>query len=640
MKPGPYKLFILLAGFVVFIALIVIRLVDIQVMSHDYYSKIAVRQHGFVRAIPAKRGSILDRNLQPLAMTLPAYQVCADPSLIENPSMVARELVGVVPADLKNLITKLSDKESQFKMIERALDVESTLRLKALDLEGIYFEAASKRVRPPGSAGQNVIGCLSVDGQPLGGIELARDTDLRGRPGIRRYLRDALGNSRPCVGAILEKPVSGSSVVLTIDSDLQAYAEAALDEAVREHKAKGGCVVVIDPWCGDILALASSPRGQNFPVRTVFEPGSAFKICTFASALDLNKADTCDVFDTNNGVLKVPGGCIRDDHPREILNLVEAFAVSSNVVAAMLARRIGDWDFYRSMRAFGFGLKTGIELEGESAGILREPDDWCRRSLESLAFGQEIGVTAVQLTMAYATIANGGKLLRPRLVQAVVDEDGNVIRRYPAKTVRTVIREETSAEMIRLLESVVQGGTGVPASIDGLHVAGKTGTGQKAEGGRYIKGKLYSVFAGFVPSRDARYVCVVVVDEPTGWTQYGGWVAGPVFKGVMEWLLRREKDITPSNCIRLAAADRPEFPDDLATVSVSGVGLAGVPGKHRGDLYPSVIGLTLREAASVLARAGIGWRAQGSGRVMRQNPAAYAPLDETRICDLALELVK
>jgi cell division protein FtsI/penicillin-binding protein 2 len=636
MKPGAYKMFVLFAGFLVFVALIVAKLVDIQIVNHDYYSKIATQQHGFVRRIPAKRGTIFDRNLRPLAVTLPAVSVCADPSMIEDAGPVAAALADVLGLDRRAVARKLSDKDSRFKLIERAADVEAGLELKRLDLPGIYFEPAGKRVSPMGEVARNVIGCMSVDDRPLEGIELTLDHELRGSPGLRRYLRDALGNSRPCVGAMVEMPVSGNSVVLSIDADLQAVAEAALDEAVGANKAKGGCVVIVDPRCGDVLALASSPRGRNYPVRAVFEPGSALKVCTFATGLEMGRVDTTSVFDTNGGKLKVPGGWIRDDHPHDILDLIEAFSVSSNVVSAGIARRIGAGDFYRYLKAFGFGSKTGIALEGESAGILREPEEWSKRSLETLAIGQEIGVTAVQMAMAYAAVANGGKLLRPRLIRAIIDENGNIEKRYPAKAVRTVIRQETALEMIRLLETVVQEGTGVPARIEGVRIAGKTGTGQKAECGKYIEGKFHSVFAGFTPADDAKYVCAVVVDEPTGWTYYGGTVCGPAFKSIVEFLLRRDKGLIPSHCRRLISLRESPFSQGSTAVPASGVDLPSRLEAGKEGLYPSLKGLSLREATKLLARSDIRWRAYGSGRVVHQDPAAYSPLDEARTCSLTL----
>jgi cell division protein FtsI/penicillin-binding protein 2 len=636
MKPGAYKMFILFAGFLVFVALIVVKLVDIQIVKHDYYSKIANQQHGFIRSIPAKRGSIFDRNLQPLAVTLPAVRVCADPSMIEDAGPVAARLAEVLGVNRRTVAGKLAERDSRFKLIDRAADVEAAAALKCLDLPGVYFEPAGKRVSPMDQVARNVIGYLSVDDRPLGGIELSLDDELRGKPGTRRYLRDALGNARPCVGAIVEMPVSGNSVVLTIDADLQAVAEAALDEAIQSNKGKGGCVVIVDPRCGDILALASSPRGCNYPVRTVFEPGSALKICTFSTGLELGKVDTTTVFNTNGGKLKVPGGWIRDDHPRDFPDLIDALAFSSNVASAQIARLVGSWEFYRYLKAFGFGSRTGIALEGESPGILREPHLWSKRSLETLAIGQEIGVTAVQLAMAYAAVANGGTLLRPRLVKAIIDEDGNIKKRYPAKAVRTVIRHETALEMIRLLETVVQEGTGVPARIEGIRVAGKTGTGQKAECGKYIEGKFHSVFAGFTPADDARYVCTVVVDEPSGWTHYGGTVCGPAFKSIVEFLLRREKRLIPSQCQRLTSLRESPLSQGSTAVPASGVELSSRLETGREGLYPSIEGMSLREATQVLASAGISWSASGSGRVVRQDPAAYSPLDGARTCSLTL----
>ena len=639
MRPGPYRLLFLFMAFCTLVAVIAIKLVGIQIVDHDRYRQIAEDQHGFTSEIPPIRGSILDRNGRPLAVTQPAYQVFADPQAIDDPAGVAKLIDPLVPAGYRQLKARFSDPDSRFKIIDHALDVDVAERLRDMDIEGIYLEPSGKRIRPHGYVASNVIGCLSGDGRPLGGIELALEAELKGTPGMRRYLRDALGNPRPCVGAPLQMPKSGSSVVLTLDADLQTIAEDALDEAVEANGALGGCVVVVDPASGDVLALVSNPRKHNFPVRTVFEPGSALKICTYAAAVELGHADTTEVFPIENGRLKVAGGWIRDDHPHDSFTFTDAFALSSNVVAATLARRVGEREFYRCLSAFGFGAKAGIDLEGESAGILREPDKWCRRSLESIAIGQEIGVTAIQLTMAYAAVANGGTLMRPRLIKAITDDCGSVKHRYPAKTVRRVIRKETAVELTRLLESVVQGGTGDPASINGVRVAGKTGTGQKAEGGRYIPGKFYSVFAGFIPAAGHTYVCTVVVDEPSGKTHYGGPVCGPVFRKVMGGLLRMDKPAVPSDCLRLvrAVAAHATGPDAVAASCVS---LSLARRETEGDVVPSVLGLTLREASRVLAEAGIRWRAKGSGLVVRQDPQPLAATGARRLCRLTLDIAR
>jgi cell division protein FtsI/penicillin-binding protein 2 len=638
VRPGLGRLSVLLLGFAVFVVLLVGRLASLQLVKHDYYWNIYINQVRYFKPIPAKRGTIFDRRLRPLARSLPAYRVHADPYLIGNPEAVAAALDKIVSLDPRHLVRTIKARQSHYVPIAVALDVERALQIKRLDLDGVYVEAVGKRARPLADVAGNVIGCLSPFEEPLSGIELKFDEDLRGEPGLQRCFRDALGNPVPCIEDVVEMPVSGNSLVLTLDADLQTIAERALDHAVEEHHARGGCAVMVDPWSGDILALVSNPRNQNLPVTAVFEPGSSLKLCTFATALDLGRVTAASMFDTGGGKLKIPGGWITDEHPRQHpLTLIEAFTISSNVASSMIARKIGADDFYRYLCAFGFGSRTGIELEGESKGILREPDQWSRRSLETLAIGQEIGVTALQLAMAYAAVANGGQLLEPRLVKAIIDQSGSVKKSYPAKTVRRVIRAETASDMRGLLESVVQGGTGTLAGLQEFHVAGKTGTGQKAERGGYVPGKYYSVFAGFVPAESPRYVCVVLIDEPQGGRHYGGTVCGPVFKEIMDLVLKIDKEPIPQTCVRLTRSKGSLRPALDAIASSAGLPLAG-DGPAQ-DVCPTLTGLTLREAARVLEGAEIGWTASGSGVVIRQVPPPQAPLDDSRQCHLILDEV-
>jgi cell division protein FtsI/penicillin-binding protein 2 len=637
MRPGLVRLSILLVGFLAFLGVLIGNLAKIQLVEHGRYREIAAKQHVSIRRIPAKRGAILDRNRRPLAATLPAYRIFGDPRVVEDPEATASALARIIPLDAKRLARRLSERDRHYEPIELAVEVDKGLEVKRLGLDGICVEASGKRVRPLGDVACNLVGFLSAYEDALSGIELVFDTELRGKPGVRRYLRDALGTARPCVDTIVQMPVAGNSVILSIDADLQYLVEEALDAAVALNCAKGGCVVIVGPTTGDILAMTSMPGREDSAVRTIFEPGSSLKICTYAAALDLGRVDSTDVFDTNGGKLPVPGGWIRDDHPQgHPLSLREAFALSSNVAASLIARRIGRDDFYRYLRAFGFGAKTGLSLEGESRGILREPDEWSRRSLETLAIGQEIGVTAIQLTMAYAAIANGGLLMEPRLVKAIEDESGRIVKTYPAKTVRRVIRRETAAEMVGLLEAVVQEGTGTPAAIEGIRVAGKTGTGQKAVHGSYIPGKYYSVFAGLIPADEPKYVCLVMLDEPSAKSHYGGPVCGPVFKEIMCTLMKREKDLLPDDCVHLTMTGAAARQMVTAVASSSPAGLQPGAGGCDGQVYPAVKGLTLREAARVLVRAGLRWRASGTGVVAEQWPGAGEKISEPGVCRLSL----
>ena len=630
MKPSEKKIIVLFVGFIILLAAIVGRLVDLQIFDHAKYVQMAEDQQVFLSSIPAKRGTVYDRNLRPMTMTLPAYQVFADPEMIADPKSTASQLAQLNLGDRRALYAKLT-KDKRFVWIHRALDVETTLRLEDLDLEGLHVAPSGKRTRPLGDLALNVLGHVSIDDSALGGVEEALDAELRGTNGVRRFFRDALGKQRPCVEAIVSTPVSGNSAVLTLDAELQEVAEMELDLAVDSHKAKGGCIVIVDPATGDVLALASSPREWNFAVRQVFEPGSSFKLCTFATALDLGKVDTLTVMDTYGGCLPVAGGRpIKDDHPGGVMDLREGVRRSSNVFAALTARRIGKREFFKYMHLFGFGLKTGICLEGESRGLLKPPEQWSGRSLETMGMGQEIGVTAIQLAMAYAAVANGGLLYKPRVVKAIVDDCGNVKKAFEPRVVRTVVKKETSHLMAGLLERVVNCGTGTQAKIKGVDIAGKTGTGQKAVNGIYVDGKYCSVFAGYLPADAPTMVCVVVIDEPTVGGYYGGTVCAPVFKKVMEYALVRDKTILPAQCYDLASRAKKQ----PAAVPVAVPRDDGIRPDQR--VYPSVVGLTLKEAIDLLGKTGIKWRADGSGVVVEQRPAGETPLDDRMICYLVL----
>jgi cell division protein FtsI/penicillin-binding protein 2 len=637
MKPSEKKIIALFVAFLLVLGVVVVRLFDLQIVRHAHYTALARDQQVFFASIPGKRGMICDRYSRPLAMTLPAYQVFADPENIADADKVAAQLAALGLGDRASLLAKLT-KDTKFVWIHRALDVETTLKLKDLGIKGLHFEASGKRARPLGDMALNVIGHVSVDDSALGGVEQMLDPYLRGRPGIRRYFRDALGKQRPCVEAVVATPVSGRSAILTIDADLQEAAEAVLDSTVAYHRARGGCVVIVDPDNGDVLALASNPREWNFPVRYVFEPGSAFKLCTISTGLELGKVDTLTVMDTYGGCLPVAGGHpIKDDHPGGVMDLREAVRRSSNVYAALVARRIGKRDFYKYMHSFGFGLKTGLGLEGESKGLLKEPGQWSGRSLETMGMGQEIGVTAVQMAMAYAAVANGGKLYRPRLVKTIVDDSGNIEKTFEPRVVRTVLKQETSEIMAGLLRRVVDSGTGQQAKIKGVSIAGKTGTGQKAIDGVYADGKYCPVFAGYLPAEDPTMVCVVVVDEPAANGYYGGLVCAPAFKRVVEYALRRDKTLLPAQCYNLDPRTQKQPGANAVAASAGPAKDQGDEAKPpRTDVYPSVVGLSLREAAEALGKAQIKWRAFGSGVIVEQSPAAEAPLDTKRICHLIL----
>jgi cell division protein FtsI (penicillin-binding protein 3) len=630
MRLTSVRMLAMFAAFVILAGVVVGRFFHIQVIKHEHYERIALCQQYKPSDTPAKRGTIYDRFLRPLAVTLPAMEVFVDPHLVTDTRSVARELSARTGESYASIFKRISNTDTYFVSISKALDIATALEIRALGLDGVYTVPSGKRVRPLMDVGVNVIGRYGDSGNCLTGIELSMDKELRSRPGRRVYFRDALGRSRPCVESVITTPVAGHSVVLTIDADVQVLAERSLADALKTNKAKGGCAVIVDPLSGDILAMASSPENCNYPVRQTFEPGSAFKICVLSAALDIGVVDADAVFTTNDGKLRVKGGIITDLHPHPVMNLAEAVKYSSNVVAALISRSVGPEALHRYVRSFGFGSKTGIELEGESNGILREPCDWSGRSLETISIGHEVSVTALQLAMAYAVIANGGELPRPRLVKAVIDENGNVLKTFKPKVIRQVIKEQTARDIACLLEGVIQDGTGMLACVEGIPSAGKTGTAEKVINGRYVRDKHTCVFAGFIPVENPKYVCVIVIDEPNGVFSYGGGVCGPAFSDIVSSLSRMEKACLPSSCLVLARSRPLEDQSGLAVAALwDGRGACETK-------CPSVIGLTLSEAKDVFEEARIRWLHFGSGRVIMQEPAPGAPLGTNRLCRIRL----
>lgn len=544
MRPNPTKLTLLFFVFVFLASCAIVRLVDLQILNHDKYCHVASKMHISISEILAPRGKIYDRSLRPLAVTLPSYLVWADPKFVKDPQQSARILADVLGVDLPSTSAMLADTSSRFHVIYRFADQSQIQELSDLKPSGVYWDLLGKRVNTMGQTARNIIGAVSIDGVGISGIELTYNEVLAGKPGKKVHLRDARGRIRPSVASVIKQPTPGRSVVLTIDGDLQYHTELALEQAINEHRAKAGGAVVVDPYTGDILAMASYPAKPNYPVEVVFEPGSSLKFCTYSIVLEENKVDTNEVFYTG-GALNVPGPDIHDDHPRAIFTFTDAFAHSSNIVAAMLASRVEPRIYYRYLCSLGLGRKTGIPLPGETDGLLKPPEQWSGRTIYTMAFGQEVGVTAVQLTMALSAIVNGGNLMKPRLVKAIIDDAGNISKDFPPRVVRRVISERTSQQMRRLMQAVVETGTGRLAGIEGFQIGGKTGTSQKFVDGRYLRGKNCAIFGGFVPVERPRYVCVVVIDEPSAGVVYGGPVAGPVFRSIVDYALRRDKFAVP-----------------------------------------------------------------------------------------------
>ncbi len=530
-----------------------LRLYSLQVVDHDHYEQRARRQQRSELTLTPPRGTIFDARGRELALSIETRSVAADPSMIADSTLAASLLAEVLPGDRASIAKALSRRDRSFVWVARQLPANQVEAVRALDIEGISFPKESKRAYPLGRLAGSVLGFMGVDPTGLAGLELAYDERVAGRAVKRPVLRDARAGRMLYRSFEFEQAEPGDDLFLTIDSSIQHVAERELAAAIEERGATGGSVVMLDPRSGAVLAMASYPgfdpndyakapatQRKNIPVQNLFEPGSTFKLITAAAALEAN-VDPLDRFDCGNGEIVFRGKRIRDHARFDDLSFSEVIAYSSNVGAIQLGLRVGEEKLYERIRAFGFGSKTGIDLNGESAGLVHPVEEWNKRALAYTSFGQGISVTPLQLANAFAAIANGGTLYRPYVV-AAIGRDGE---RAPLPGRPEVLGRPISATTARTLERmlelvvVAEHGTGKRAAIPGYRVAGKTGTAEKPGQGGYVEGKYVASFVGFAPARDPRVLCLVVIDEPGGLRYHGGDAPAAAFAKIVRHALLR-----------------------------------------------------------------------------------------------------
>jgi cell division protein FtsI (penicillin-binding protein 3) len=511
------------------------------------YEALAMEQRVRRIALPAERGTIYDRSMHELALSLPAKAIFADPALVQDPAgTTARlsEILDVRPADLRRSLTA----ESRFEYLARAVDLAVANRVDRLDLPGIGFIDEPKRTYPGGGLAAQVLGFVGVDGAGLAGLELQWDGVLAGRAGRMLVEQDPDGLSIPQGRLEVEEPRRGRDLVLTIDKDLQYFTERALAGAVEQNGALGGTVIVLEPSTGDVLAMATNPAfdANAFPdapafvtrnrgVTDVYEPGSVNKVITASAALEEG------VMGIRERLWVPPRYQVGDKvfteaHPRPAMSmtLTDIISQSSNIGTIMTAQRLGSERLDDYLRDFGFGVETGIRFPGESDGILMPEEEWWTTSMGTIPIGQGIAVTPLQMASVYATVANDGVRLAPRLVRGTVEGD-DVRERDPLVSER-VVSTRTARLVTRMLADAVASGTGQEAQIPGYWVAGKTGTARKPlQDALGYSEEYVASFIGFAPARDPAVVVAAIIDEPD--TVYGGVAAAPLFREVAEFAL-------------------------------------------------------------------------------------------------------
>ncbi len=626
-----------------------IRLVQLQVLGRAFFLEQGTRQSERTVNLDPRRGPILDRNGRPLAVSVDADSVYAVPQDVADPPATAAALaraLGVDAAGRREIQAQLQ-KDRAFVWIQRKTDPAAAQRIRSLQLDGIGFVPEHRRYYPQRELAAHVLGYVGLDNTGMSGVEYALEDEIRGRAAKIVVHTDA--HRRPV--AQTERPsTEGATIVLTLDEAVQHIAERELDRSMGETRAAAGTVIVVEPFSGELLALAGRPgfnpnryssypssRWRNRAVSDVFEPGSVFKIVTAAAALQEKVVSPDEQLDCGNGRIEI-GSIVINDHARfDRLTFRQVVEKSSDVGMIRVAQRVGRPSFSRYVRAFGFGAPTGVDLPGESAGLLREVENWSALSLPSMSFGQEIGVTGLQITMAAAAIANGGYLMKPLVVHRIEDASGRTIRETNPVVVRRVLEPDTVDVLSEILRGVVTEGTGHRAAIPGYVVAGKTGTGQKTDAsGRYSMVDHVASFVGFAPAGRPAIVVLASLDSPRGPQNQGGDVAAPLFARVAESVLRvlAVPPDDPNRLLRAVALP----PEHLvpAAYRPQPVTTAAAPVVEEPGLMPDLRGRSAREAAIAAARRGLVVELHGSGQVTGQSPQPGAEIEAGTTCILRL----
>ena len=548
VAPGRAK--VSLAAVVVLATLLAVRLGDVQIRQGPWLARTALAQHHVTLESFAKRGAILDREGGVLVRSLPSESIFAVPANVVDPHRVALALAPLLRKPAADLEAAMRDR-SQFRWLARKVPHDVAERVRTLSFPGIDTKGEETGVRfvASGRLASTVIGYTGIDENGLGGLEYSLDTLLRGTPGKVQVEADLYGHAMPLGSThVVERAVPGKTIVTTLDPYVQFESERLLRAAVKKWNASNGTVIVMDPWTGELLAVANVPdyepaRFRAYPpdawrdraVSDAYEPGSTFKLITATAALESGKFTTASRFPARDA-LEVGGRTIHNAEDGMMAadmggseTLEQIIAFSHNVGAAEVGLATGGTWMNRTIRKFGFGDPTQVELPGENPGIVLAPSEWSGSSLATISFGHSISTTPLAMIRAYAAIANGGLLLRPRIISAIEDADGTPIYRYGRETERRVMSQKTAATLRKFLRAVVLHGTGNPtARVPGYTTAGKTGTAQMVVDGAYLGGAYVASFIGMIPAEHPRYVILVKVERPHG-SIYGSQVAAPVF---------------------------------------------------------------------------------------------------------------
>jgi cell division protein FtsI (penicillin-binding protein 3) len=637
-----FRIHLVTVFFIAALAVIFARVYQLQVLQQDYLRGIAENGILGTTTLPPKRGVIYDREGHELAISVQTGSVFAHPKQIKDKIKTARSLSRIL-GEKESLILKRINRKRSFVWIKRRIPQTLAEKVKSLNLKGLGVTSETRRYYPSRETAAHVIGFAGTDNQGLEGLEKEFDKLLRGPEEKLAFMRDAFG--RPFA---VTRPVASDASIhnlhLTIDKDIQYKAQQSLRKAVKKAKAKSGHCVVADPYTGEILAMAVVPefnpnvfyhykpyQWRNRAITDCFEPGSTIKAFLLSAVLEEGVVSPLTQFDCEEGKFKVGGRVVHDTHKYGKLSVADIVIRSSNIGAIKLGQKLGYRRFTEYLKNFGFGRKAHIDLMGERNGFIRGVKSAREIDQATLYFGQGMTSTSLQLTMAMAAIANGGKLMRPYVVAKIVDESGNTVKETAPKIMKKPISPRTARKVTAILEGVATAdGTAPKAAIDGYRVAGKTGTSQKVDPKTksYSKEKYVASFVGFVPSEKPRLVIMVMIDEPKGHI-YGGLVAGPVFSEVGAWALNHLR-ISPHPSLLSDLHNQTAQADEKQKALSEKESAKAVAAKSskpvQPGFLPDFIGLGMREVLKRAHALGLKVVLEGSGLAVKQDPGPGSAL--------------
>lgn len=649
--------FLLICGF----AALTVKLFNIQVLDHNYYSEIARNQQDKSLVIKAERGSIKDRNGEVLSYTQDDVSFFVDTRMLSQNSRkkVAAKFSKVFSKSEGHYLKLMESKKGNVYLEQKA-PREKLLALKDFIIDGLVTVEDPTRVYSNGPLAAHLLGYVNSDLIGLDGVERIFDDYLTGTDGLLYVERDVQGRIVTVKDEMSRQPKTGDDIYLTIDEKYQKILEQELKKGVDDCGAVSGIGILMNPNTGEIVALANYPTfnpakyydvndtiRRNRALTDTYEPGSTMKAITMAILLDNGLVKEDEVIDTENGKYKIANATISDVHKYKKLTVREILEHSSNVGITKLSDRIDDRTFYKYLRDFGFGNSTSISLPSESDGYLKKPDFYSTLSKPFMSFGYEISVTPIQMVTAFSALVNGGTLYQPRIINQIVDENGRTIEKFESTKIRNVISKETSERMKNLLFGVVEDGTGKLARCDNMLIGGKTGTSQKFINGKYVKDYNAS-FIGFFPADNPEVVGLILISSPaTG--KYGGVVAAPVYHRIVSRLVEEDINVIPQK-ITIAREEESinkilnlsELEDEpvfLQTANVADI----TPHKEEMQQYasritmPNLVNRSLRDALAMLNEMGLRYNIKGSGKVVEQSIKPGDEIINGSVCELKCE---